>query len=66
MIVTANGKERNVQDGASINDLLSDLRLPAERVVVEHNGKPLRREFFSQTRLQSGDQLEIAQMVGGG
>ena len=66
MIVTANGKERIVQDGASINDLLSDLRLSAERVVVEHNGKPLRRERFSQTKLRSGDQLEIAQMVGGG
>ena len=66
MIVTANGKKRTVSDGASINDLLSELRLSAERVVVEHNGKPLRRKFFSQTKLQSGDQLEIAQMVGGG
>ena len=66
MIVTANGKKRTVSDGASINDLLSELRLSAERVVVEHNGKPLRREFFSQTTLQSGDRLEIAQMVGGG
>jgi len=66
MIVTANGKKRTVSDGASINDLLSELRLCAERVVVEHNGKPLRREFFSQTKLRSGDLLEIAQMVGGG
>jgi thiamine biosynthesis protein ThiS len=66
MIVTANGKQRTVPDGASINDLLSELALPAERVVVEHNGKPLRRDVFSQTKLQAGDQLEIAQMVGGG
>jgi len=66
MIVTANGKKRTVSDGASINDLLGELRLSSEHVVVEHNGKPLRREFFSQTKLQSGDQLEIAQMVGGG
>jgi thiamine biosynthesis protein ThiS len=66
MIVTANGKQRTVSDGASINDLLSELALSADRVVVEHNGKPLRREVFSQTKLQSDDRLEIAQMVGGG
>ena len=66
MIVTANGKKRTVSEGASVNDLLSLLRLSAERVVVEHNGEPLRRECFSETKLQPGDLLEIAQMVGGG
>ena len=66
MIVTANGKKRTVSEGANVNDLLSDLRLSAERVVVEHNGKPLRRERFSATKLRPGDLLEIAQMVGGG
>jgi thiamine biosynthesis protein ThiS len=65
MIVTANGKRRAVTDGATIEDLLSVLRLQPELVVIEHNGKPLRRELFALTTLLAGDRLEIAQMVGG-
>jgi thiamine biosynthesis protein ThiS len=66
MTITANGKPRVVTDGASIHELLLQLELVPDRVVVEHNGAPLRRELFAQTRLRSGDRLEIAQMVGGG
>ncbi len=66
MTITANGKPRLVSDGASIHELLLQLELAPERVVVEHNGTPLRRELFGQTRLHAGDRLEIAQMVGGG
>jgi thiamine biosynthesis protein ThiS len=66
VIITANGKERAVSDSASIHDVLSQLRLSPERVVVEHNGKPLRRNLFAKTQLLPGDKLEIAQMVGGG
>lgn len=66
MIVTANGKQRVVADDASIETLLRDLNLAADRVVIEHNGKPLPRERFAATVLRAGDDLEIAQMVGGG
>ena len=66
MIVTANGKQRTVADGASIEMLLRELGLAPERVVIEHNGTPLRREKFALTALRAGDSLEIAQMVGGG
>ena len=66
MIVVANGKQREARDGATVTGLLEDLKLAPARVVVEHNGKPLGREAFDTTRLQAGDRLEIAQMVGGG
>ncbi|MBC5806818.1 MAG: thiamine biosynthesis protein ThiS [Candidatus Eremiobacter antarcticus] len=66
MTVTANGKTRAVGSGTSVSDLLVQLGLDAARVVVEHNGEPLKRDRFSATVLQAGDALEIAQMVGGG
>ena len=66
MTIIANGKPRVVTDGASIHELLVQLDLASDRVVVEHNGTPLRRELFTLTRLRAGDRLEIAQMVGGG
>lgn len=66
MIVIANGKERSVEAGVSVEDFLVVLELSADRVVIEYNGEPLRRERFSLTQLKPGDALEIAQMVGGG
>jgi sulfur carrier protein len=66
MMVTANGKQRTVDDGETVSGLLERLGLVADRVVIEHNGEPLERDRFSQTRLRPGDSLEIAQMVGGG
>ncbi len=66
MIITTNGKQKTVCDGASLESLLLELGLAPERVVVEHNGKALQRQYFASTVLRSGDTLEIAQMVGGG
>lgn len=66
MIVTANGKRREVKTGATVLDFLKQQKLAPERTVVEHNGTPLRRERFGRTVLRAGDTLEVAQMVGGG
>lgn len=66
MMVMANGKPRAVEEDETIARLLERLGLPSDRVVIEHNGEPLERGSFSQTRLQAGDRVEIAQMVGGG
>lgn len=66
MNVLANGKPRALRDGASVSDLLRELRLEALQVIIEHNGEPLERDSFSITPLREGDRLEIAQMVGGG
>ncbi|MBV8163050.1 MAG: sulfur carrier protein ThiS [Candidatus Eremiobacteraeota bacterium] len=66
MTITANGKERVLTDGASVDMVLRELRLAPERVVVEHNGAALHRDRYAETVLREGDRLEIAQMVGGG
>lgn len=66
MTIIANGKQRDVRDGATVRDFLAQHGLTGERVVIEYNGEPLGRERFAHTQLRSGDTLEIAQMVGGG
>lgn len=66
MIVTANGKARDVARGTTLLEFLTRRELCAERIVVEYNGEPLRRDRFARTVLQEGDTLEIVQMVGGG
>ncbi len=65
-MITANGKRRTIHPGTSVGDLLADLKLAPMQVFIEYNGEPLERQLFSITHLEDGDNLEIAQMVGGG
>ena len=53
-------------EGTSLADLLADLKLPPERVAVEHNREIVRRDRYASLRLGEGDTLEIVQLVGGG
>jgi len=64
--VTANGKPRDVADGATISDLLVEAGWKPEWVVVEHNGEPLERARYRRTELHAGDRLEIVRAVAGG
>ena len=66
LVVIVNGRSTSVPRGATIGDLLAQLKLSAQLVVVEHNGQPLSREEFASIDLSAGDAIEIAQMVGGG
>ena len=66
MTIIANGKRKQVEDGATVSDYLDSLQLAPTQVVIEYNHEPLRRELFAVTRLRQDDLLEIAQMVGGG
>jgi thiamine biosynthesis protein ThiS len=64
--ITANGKPREIGEGATIADLLADVGWKPEWVVVEHNGEPLERARYPRTTLHAGDRLEIVRAVAGG
>ena len=64
--ILANGKTRNVPDGATIVDFLVLLGWKPEWVVVEHNGEPVERARLGEHRLAEGDRLEVVRAVAGG
>lgn len=66
MQIEVNGKSREVEDGASVEDLLADLELDTRLVVVELNREIVRRTERSAVGLQAGDRIEIVHFVGGG
>ncbi len=66
MRVTVNGDARDLADGASLLDLLGELRLGLGWVVVERNGEALTRTAARETTLADGDVLEIVRAVAGG
>jgi thiamine biosynthesis protein ThiS len=66
ILVTINGCERPVPDGATVADLLESLGISRGQVAVERNADVVPRRTYTETRLAPGDSLEIVTFVGGG
>jgi len=46
--------------------LLQSLGFNLKLIAVEYNGEILHRQFWSETRVNSGDKIEVVTIVGGG
>ena len=66
MTIQVNGEAREVREGMTLQDLLEWLRLPADRVAVEHNREVVPRDRWRATPILAGDRLEVVHFVGGG
>jgi len=64
--ITANGGTVELDEGATVDDLLARLGLGGKWVLVERNGAPLDRRDLSTTVLAEGDRLELVRAVAGG
>lgn len=64
--VTVNGQARAAAEGATVAQLLEQLRLQPHQVVVEVNLEIIKREQRAATTLRPGDVIEIVRFVGGG
>ena len=66
MLLTVNGRERQVDESTTLVQLLDQLGLRVGSVVVEHNGTALLRSETEQAELADGDRLELVRAVAGG
>jgi sulfur carrier protein len=65
MTLQINGEARACA-AREIAALVAELGLPAQAVLVEHNGAALRRDEWPGRTLSEGDRLEIIRIVAGG
>ena len=65
MRVIVNGQEKLVAEGASVQQILDEMKLSPDRVAVEVNRRLLRTARYGEP-LKDGDQVEIVTFVGGG
>ena len=67
MKISLNGKEKEIQDGISITQLLKEesVKMP-EMVSVEYNNEMLDRSQFESTIIKENDQIEFLYFMGGG
>lgn len=61
-----NGEPRHCSAETLLPDLLTQLGMNPRLVAVEYNGEILHRQFWTETKMQAGDRLEIVTIVGGG
>lgn len=66
MQIQVNGEPRTVSEGATLADLIGQMALTGKRIAVEVNAEIIPRSQHGETLLQSGDQVEIVQAIGGG
>lgn len=66
MEVVINGETRDLGDGTSVGQLVSDLELVPQRVAIEVNKNLVRRADYSARVLTHGDRVEIVTFEGGG
>jgi thiamine biosynthesis protein ThiS len=66
IVIQVNGESRETAAGTTVRELLDQLGLNAGRVAIEHNSLILAKTEWEETRVASGDKLEIVQFVGGG
>ena len=63
--VTINGKETEIAENFTINNLLEDLKVTGSMFVVEKNLEIVPKENF-HVKINDGDKLEIVGFFGGG
>ena len=66
MKVRVNGREVEVDAGATVADLIDALGLRDRRVAVEINRDVVARDEWPRRAVAATDRIEVVQFVGGG
>ncbi len=64
--IKLNGEPHQVEDGCTLQDLISSLQLPNRALAVAVNRKVITRQKWADCVLQSSDQVELVRAIGGG
>jgi len=64
--IILNGKADEVDEGASVLELIEKLGLSGRRLAVLMDNEVVRKSQFGDVRLRADCKIEIVQMVGGG
>lgn len=66
MQIQLNGKERDVRDGITVAELLTEMNIHPERVAVLVNQEIVKKPSYASAILQGGDAVEVLTVMAGG
>lgn len=66
MQIQVNGDGIELQDNATLVDLIDHMALTGKRIAIELNMEIVPRSEHGQTVLKAGDLVEVVHAIGGG
>jgi len=66
MIVIINGEEKEMNESLNLEEIIKLFSNHNQTIIVELNGKIIKKEKRKDYKVNSGDRLELIQLVGGG
>jgi sulfur carrier protein len=66
MRISVNGEAKEAHDAGTVAELVERLGLPAQTVLIEHNGMALHKREWPERQIQEGDRIEVLRVVAGG
>ena len=66
MRIVLNGRDENVESGATIADLIATAGLAGKRVAIEVNREIVPRSDYAARALSADDRVEVVHAIGGG
>ncbi len=64
--IQLNGDLYEINNGTSLNELLTKLKIQKNKVAIEVNGEIVEKNKYSNLILNKNDKVEIVQFIGGG
>ena len=64
--ITVNGKQIQVIPNFSMKSLITNLKIPLNKIAIELNKKIIDKKRISKINLKKGDKIEIVHFIGGG
>ena len=64
--ISVNGKQIQVIPNFSMMSLITNLKVPLNKIAIELNKKIIDKKRISKIYLQKGDKIEIVHFIGGG
>ncbi|HFD32529.1 MAG TPA: sulfur carrier protein ThiS [Gammaproteobacteria bacterium] len=66
MQIIVNGEQRDVSEGITAEQLVTEMEITGKRIAMEVNLEIVPRSSYPEHILKSGDKVEIVHAVGGG
>ena len=64
--IKINGSTKLIDENSKIQKILSDLKIPIEKVAIELNQEILNKKNLNKVKLKKSDKIEIVHFIGGG
>ena len=64
--IKLNGKNKSIDHGSSLNELVNNLNIPIKKVAIEFNKEIIDKKNIKKIKLDNNDVIEIVHFIGGG